>query len=226
VTVAIERAASGAPPGPYPWGVFGRKDSQKPQVAQEPAAEAAPTTGKGRPTPKRREAEQANRRPVVSGGRAPAAQPNATKEERKAARETRRVAMQADRAKMRQAMLTGDERYYPERDKGPARKWAREYVDARRNIGEYFLFFAIAFLLLSQLRNSALNLALAVLLYAGFLAMAVDAYLIRRKVVQETTKRFGADKAAGVGMYAISRSLQIRRMRLPRPQIARGQYPE
>jgi hypothetical protein len=206
--------------------VFGRKDSQKMQVAaQEPTAPAS-ASGKGRPTPRRREAEQANRRPVVSGGRAAEAKPNATKEERKAAREARRVAMQSDRAKMRQAMLTGDERYYPARDQGPARHWARNYVDARRNLGEYFLFFAIAFLLLSQLRNSALNLGLAVLLYAGFLGIGVDAYLIRRKVLRETAQRYGADKVAGVGLYAISRSLQIRRMRLPRPQVTRGQYPE
>jgi hypothetical protein len=206
--------------------VFGRKDSQKTQVAQRAAAPATPLGGKGRPTPKRKEAEQANRRPVVSGGRVPATNPNATKEERKAARATRRVAMQSDRARTRQAMLTGDERYYPERDRGPARKWARDYVDARRSVGEYFLFFAVAFLLLSQLRNSSLNLALAAVLYLGFLAMAADAYLIRRKVLRETAQRFGADKTAGLGMYAISRSLQIRRMRLPRPQVPRGQFPE
>lgn len=207
--------------------MFGRRNSQKTQVAaQEQAAAATPLTGKGRPTPRRKDAQQANRRPVVSGGRSAMGKPNATKEERKAARQARRVAMQSERGRMRQAMLTGDERYYPVRDQGPARKWARDYVDARRTIGEYFLFFAIAFLLLSQLRNNALNLALAILLYVGFLAIAVDSYLIRRKVLRETTERYGADKAAGVGMYAISRSLQIRRLRLPRPQVARGQYPE
>jgi hypothetical protein len=207
--------------------VFGRKDSQKTQVAaQEQAAAATPLTGKGRPTPRRKDAQQANRRPVVSGGRSAVGKPNATKEERKAARQARRVVMRSERTTMRQAMLTGDERHYPVRDQGPARKWARDYVDARRTIGEYFLFFAIAFLLLSQLRNNALNLALAMLLYVGFLAIAVDSYLIRRKVLRETTERFGADKAAGTGMYAISRSLQIRRLRLPRPQVARGQYPD
>jgi hypothetical protein len=207
--------------------VFGRKGSQKTQVTapQETSTNSSPA-GKGRPTPRRKEAQQANRRPVVAGGHSSAVKPNATKEERKAAREARRVEMQSDRARMRQAMLTGDERYYPARDQGPARHWARDYVDARHNIGEYFLFFAIAFLLLSQLGITGMNLALAVLLYVGMLAMAVDAYLIRRKVLQETTERFGADKAVGVGMYAISRSLQIRRMRLPRPQVKRGQYPE
>jgi hypothetical protein len=207
--------------------VFGRKDSQKTQAAAEnPAAAATLTPGKGRPTPRRRDARKANRRPVVSGGRSATVKPNATKQERKAAQKARRVTMRSERARMRQAMLTGDERYYPERDRGPARKWARDYVDARRTIGEYFLFFAVAFLLLSPLRNAALSLALPVLLYVGFLGIAVDAYLIRRTVLRETTKRYGADKATGAGMYAISRSLQIRRLRLPRPQVARGQYPE
>jgi hypothetical protein len=162
----------------------------------------------------------------VSGGRAPATKPNATKEERKAARDARRVTMQSDRKRMRQAMVDGDERYYPARDQGAGRRYARNYVDARYTVGEFFLFFALAFLVLSQLRNTALNLALAIVLYIGFLAIAVDSYLIRRKVLQEVTERYGADQATGVGMYAISRSLQIRRFRMPRPQIARGQHPE
>jgi hypothetical protein len=218
-------AASPAGRWPYPWLVFGRKQTQKAAVAA-PAEPSGPPSGKGRPTPRRREAEQANRRPVVSGGRTAAVKPGATKEEKKAARQAQRAVTQSDRTKMRQAMLTGDERYYPARELGPARRWARNYVDARRGVGEYFLFFAIAFLVLSQFRNSLLNFALAVLLYVGMLAMAVDFYFLRRKVIRETTARYGADKATGVGMYAISRSLQIRRLRLPRPQVKRGEYPE
>lgn len=208
--------------------MFGRRDSQKTPVATatQPTSSASGPSGKGRPTPKRKQSEQANRRPVVTGGRAPTVKPNATKQEKKAARDARRVAMQSDRTKMRQAMVTGDERYYPARDQGPARRWARDYVDSRYNVGEYFIIFALAFLLLNLLRNNAVNLILAMLLYLGFVAIGVDGFLIRRKVIRETTQRFGADKAAGVGMYAISRSLQIRRMRLPRPQVARGQRPE
>ena len=215
-------------PWPYPWLVFGRKDSQKTTeaTAPEPSAVTRPPAGKGRPTPKRKEAQQANRRPVVSGGRTPGVKANATKEERKSARAAQRGAMQSDRKRMRQAMIDGDERYYPARDQGPARRHARNYVDARYTVGEYFLFFALAFLVLSQLRITALNLVLAVVLYMGFLAIAVDAYLIRRTVLREVTRRYGADQTAGVGMYAISRSLQIRRLRMPRPQVARGQRPE
>lgn len=207
--------------------MFGRKNNQKTtEVPATPSSTARPPAGKGHPTPKRKQAQQANRRPVVSGGRAPVAKPNATRQERKAARDARRVAMQSDRKQMRQAMLEGDERYYPARDQGDARRFARNYVDARYTVGEFFLFFALAFLVLSQLRNTTLNLALAIVLYLGFLAIAVDAYLIRRTVLHEVTRRYGANHATGVGMYAISRSLQIRRLRMPRPQVARGQYPK
>lgn len=205
-------------------GVFGRKESQPAQAAAPQELPATP--GKGRPTPKRRDAEQANRHPVVSGGQAATVKPGATKEERKAAREARRVAHQSDRAKMRQALLTGDERFYPARDLGKGRRWARNYVDARHNLGEYFLFFALAFLVLSQFRNSLVNFVLAILLYLSMLGMAVDFYFLRRKIIREVTQRFGADQATGIGMYAISRALQVRRMRLPRPQVTRGQFPE
>jgi hypothetical protein len=208
--------------------VFGRKGSHGAPGGAQQSAEpvTAETAGKGRPTPRRKEAEQANRRPLVSGGRSQALRAGATKQERKAARQAQRAASQSERVRTRQALLSGDERHYPPRDAGPARRWARNYVDARHNLGEYFLFLAIAFLVLSQFRITLLNSVLAVLVYVAMLAMGVDLLLLRRRVIRETTARYGTDKSVGVGMYAISRALLIRRMRMPRPQVSRGEYPD
>ncbi len=182
--------------------------------------------GKGRPTPTRREAEGRNRRPLVSGGRAAAAKPGATKEERKAARAAQRLAVRNDRTRTRQALLTGDERHMPVRDRGPARRYARDYVDARRNPGEYFLPFMLLLLLVGIVRIPLLQLAAPLVLYTVGLGVAVDEYLLRRRMIRITTERFGADAARGVGGYAMMRALQIRRSRLPRPVVKRGQFPE
>jgi hypothetical protein len=207
--------------------VFGRRNSTEAEptgtVGSDAAAKAA--AGKGRPTPKRREAEQRNRQPLVGAPRLPA---NATKEERKAAREAQRQAASAERVKSREALLTGDERHLPAQHRGPARKWARDYVDARRNLGDYLFPVAIVVLGAGLVPVPAIRpyaLLAVPLLYLYLVLVLVDAYLLSRRLNRQTYERFGA-QSAGVGRYGALRSMQIRRFRLPRPQVARGQYPE
>jgi hypothetical protein len=205
--------------------VFGRSkasDSAATQTArEEPAAREG---GKGRPTPRRREAEQRNRHPIGSPSRATAARAGATKEEKKAARTAQRAAMAADRALTREALMTGDERHLPARDKGPARRFVRDHVDARRNAGEIFIPVALVILLASLVPVAVVVTGSLVALYTLVLAVVVDSILLRRRLTRLTVERFG-DKAAGAGTYGMMRALQIRRTRLPRPQVKRGQYP-
>jgi hypothetical protein len=208
--------------------VFGR--AKTPQETPAATAAGAAATGdatakqggKGRPTPRRREAEQRNRRPVVGAQRL---SQNATKEERKAARLAQREAVAAERAQQRVALQTGDERYLPARDQGPARRWARDHVDARWGPGEFFLPVALVVLFLGFFDLPALRVASTLLLYVLVLVVAVDSFLLQRRVKRAATEKFGETKARGVGMYAVARSLQLRRLRLPRPLVGRGQYP-
>jgi hypothetical protein len=194
--------------------VFGRT---KQPAAQQATPEAAPVKagGKGRPTPKRREVEQANRRPIVGASSAPRV--GATREERKAARAARRELSQRQRQQTQDALRTGDERHLPARDRGPARRYARDVVDARRNVGEYFLYVALVAVVLSFLRPTGL-VSIAVL-YATMLAVIADSVYLWRKVGRETAERFGEAESRGTGRYAIMRALQLRRARLPRPQV-------
>jgi hypothetical protein len=205
--------------------VFGRRSStaagSAPATSPQPADRGG---GKGRPTPKRREAEQRNRQPLIGAPRLPA---NATKEERKAAREAQRQAASAERLRSREALLTGDERHLPAQHRGPARAWARDYVDARRNLGDYLFPVAIVVLGAGLVPIPAIRpytLLAVPVLYLFLLVVLVDAYFLSRRVNRMTYERFGA-QSAGVGRYGALRSLQIRRFRLPRPQVARGQYP-
>ena len=199
--------------------MFGRSKGTAPQ--QEPAAAAVEEVrvgGKGRPTPKRREVEQRNRRPIV--GASPA--PGASKAERKAARAAQRDALRAERARTRQALITGDERNLPLRDRGPAKRFARDYVDGRHNVGEYFLPVALIAVILSLLPLGQLSLLSLLLIYGTGLLVAVDCYMLRRRVQRAADERFGATVAHGSGTYAMMRALQLRRSRLPRPQVSRG----
>jgi hypothetical protein len=176
-------------------------DDQRPRDPQAP---------KGRPTPKRNEAQNQRRKAVV----APADRKTAAKQ----AREARRVEM----AKQREALAGGDERYLPLRDKGPVRKFARDYVDSRFKVAEFFLPLAVIILVLSIVPNVALK-NLSLLLWLVVIVLIVldsvaTGFLLRR----ELRKRFPDKNTRGAVAYALMRTLQMRRMRLPKPQVKRG----
>ncbi|MGI5351985.1 DUF3043 domain-containing protein [Streptomyces sp. CA-250714] len=189
----------------------GQADS--PQVtAAEPKQPRDPQAPKGRPTPKRNEAR---------GPRRPVAGPQSRKDAVKRQREARRAAL----AKQREALASGDERYLPARDKGPVRRLARDFVDSRFSVAEFFLPMAVIILVLSmlpslQLKNISLLLWLVVILL-----IIVDSIGISVRLKKKIRERYPDENRRGAVAYALMRTLQMRRMRLPKPQVARGEKP-
>jgi hypothetical protein len=60
----------------------------------------------------------------------------------------------------------------------------------------------------------------------GFLLIAVlDAVLLGFRLRRKLADRFGADRVEKVRWYAAMRAFQLRIMRLPKPQVKRGQFP-
>jgi len=198
--------------------VFGRKQDPPPTV-DAPLVDEPPQpvpTGKGRPTPKRKEAEARNKRPLVPTDR------------RAAAREAR-ARNRAQRDLEYQAMRSGDERHMPARDRGPVRRYVRDSVDSRWNLGEFFLPLAAVFLVLQFVTaRSAPVVAFAtlLLLYVYIIAAMVDAWLMWRGLKKRLVAKFGADKLPrGLAMYAVLRAFQVRPSRLPKPLVKHGQRP-
>ena len=169
--------------------------------------------GKGAPTPKRSAQVAARKRPLVP-------------EDRKASKAAERVAIQDQRLKMRQAMDTGDERFLPFRDKGPQKRFTRDYVDARWSLGEFLMFGALIFVVVSLLVPASSEQMIYVLggFWVMFLAVFVDVFILSRKLKKRLTEKFG-DVERGTVWYGSMRSLQFRRLRLPKPQVKRGDYP-
>ncbi|MEU4543334.1 DUF3043 domain-containing protein [Nonomuraea dietziae] len=175
--------------------------------------------GKGRPTPKRRDAEGRRRQPVT----APA--------NRKDAYKQMRARQAADRDKARQGMMRGEERYLPARDKGPVRKFARDWVDSRRVISQYFLPFSLVILLLTwipfptEIRNWVYFGVITIgwpIMMVGVLATSV---WVSWKVKKLAAEKFPGENLKGIGFYASMRALQIRRLRFPPPQFLPGGKP-
>ncbi len=125
-------------------------------------------------------------------------------------------------------MQTGDERYLPVKDRGPVRRYIRDHVDARWNLGEFFLPVAMVFVLLTLLfsRNVVASTVVVMALYLIVLITIVDAFFMWRGLRKKLAAKFGDDaQQRGLAMYAVLRVFQLRRARLPKPQVARGQYP-
>jgi Flp pilus assembly protein TadB len=169
------------------------------------------SAGKGTPTPRRKDQEAARKRPLV---------PN----DRKAAKEAERAAMQQQRLQTRRAMETGDERYLPVRDKGPQRRFARDFVDARWNVGEFLMIAALVFVVLTFIPNLTLQSVVLIAFWAMFLLVAVDSFILGRKLKRRLVEKFTTPEP-GVVWYGVMRGLQFRKLRLPKPMVARGEYP-
>lgn len=198
--------------------MFSRKKSSDVESAVDPIAAAAAIeqpSSKGRPTPKRKVSEAANKRPLVP-------------DDRRAAAKAARAKQKESRDLEYQAMKSGDEKNLPPRDRGALRRYVRDYVDARRNVAEYFLFVAAFFLMMTFVANQAPGLALVAILavYIVVLIAIIDSAIMWRMLKKRLVAKFGAAAVIrGTLMYAVMRAFQIRRARLPKPMVKHGQYP-
>jgi hypothetical protein len=138
-----------------------------------------------------------------------------------------RAAREQIRLRQREALKTGDERYLPLREQGPVRRFTRDYVDRRRNFAEYLLPFLVLLLVLFAVSsgfNSTVQTALTAFAYPFLIVGTVlDEIIMVRGLRKELKARFGPDEVKGSTSYAVLRSTQLRRFRLPKPQVARGE---
>ncbi|MFD9796378.1 DUF3043 domain-containing protein [Streptomyces sp. NPDC059070] len=172
-----------------------------------------PEAPKGRPTPKRSEAQTQRRRASTA--------PTDRKEAAKRQREARR----ADLAKQREALANGDQRYLPGRDKGPVRKFVRDYVDSRFCVAEFFLPMAVIILVLSMVRIGSLQNIALLLWLVVIVLIVLDSIGMAFRLKKQLRERFADQPTKGAVAYGLMRTLQMRRLRLPKPQVKRGERP-
>lgn len=199
--------------------MFGRKKTEE---ATAPAAVQERPGAKNRPTPKRREAEAARRKPLVPT-------------DRKAAARADRDKVRAARLKQRESLAAGDETNLPARDAGPHKRFVRDVVDGRFNIGEFYLYLALlavalvivpGLIGLDPMQVAETQLVSTLVLWGTVLVVGSDAFLLSRLLKKSLRARFGDDvPLRGLVSYGVLRSFQIRRLRLPKPAVQRRQPP-
>ena len=179
----------------------------------EPAPEPTPAKegGKGRPTPTRKEAEAA--------AKARAKTPRTRKEMAAAQRTSRSESSKS----VRQAMRDGDERYFPARDKGPVRRFVRDFVDARFSLIELVIPLLLVTMILGYSGNRQLAQWGNTLLLCIIVFVLIDMVVLRFRLRRELTRRFPDQPHKGLTYYAVTRALQMKFMRLPKPRVKIGQ---
>ncbi|WP_101524096.1 DUF3043 domain-containing protein [Nocardioides houyundeii] len=195
--------------------MFRRSKSDSPSTTSEPVPQtaAAPERpgAKGRPTPTRKEAEAA--------ARAKAKVPRTRKELAAAQRAARAESGQGGRG----ATKSGDDRQLPARDRGPMRRFVRDFVDARFSFMELMLPVMLVTLILGWSGKPYLVSTGNTLLFGALMLIVLDAFFLRFRLRRELAARFPGESTKGTTYYAIMRALQIRFMRLPKTQVKIGQ---
>lgn len=200
--------------------MLGRKKDEAPATTPEPEANGSHVVrpgAKNRPTPKRRDQEAARKHLVVDP-------------DRKRASMRDRVGTREEAKARQAAAMRGEEWALFERDRGAYRAFARDWVDARWNVGEavmpLMLVAVIVSVLAQWVKSEALLWTLMLLTYGTFFAAIIDAVITSRKIKRVFRERHPREEIpSGSGMYAGMRMLQIRPTRTPRPRVARGEFP-
>lgn len=190
--------------------MFGRSKQSTAEPADASRGGAPKAGGKGRPTPKRREAERGRRRAVGA--------PRDRKEAYRRVRERQRE----ERSKSMQALRTGDERNLPPRDRGPVKRYVRDVVDARRSVAEFFLPLALVIVVLTLTSSAQLKLVGSTLWMVLVVLIVVDSIVLVMRLKRGLRRSFPDENHRGAVSYALMRSMQIRRFRLPPPRVKPG----
>jgi hypothetical protein len=186
--------------------LFGRSKSES-----VPEPTVAKVGGKGRPTPTRKEAEAA--------AKARAKTPRTRKEQAAAQRATRSESSKT----VRQAMREGDERYFPARDKGPVKRFIRDYVDARFSLIELVIPLLLVTMILGYSGSRALAQLGNTMLLVIVIVVLFDMFWLRFRLRRELRARFPEQPLKGTTYYAITRAMQMKFMRLPKSRVKIGQ---
>lgn len=186
-----------------------RRTKKQPETEPQPEKEG----GKGRPTPTRKEAEAAR----LARARKPRNRREAMRRQREARSESSR--------QIREAMKTGDERYLLPRDKGPMRRFIRDFVDVRISIVEMLIPLLIISMVLGWVGGpgSTLSAASSMILLVTILFVIVELITLRFRLRKQLQKRFPDESYKGTTFYASTRALQMKFMRMPKAQVKVGQ---
>jgi hypothetical protein len=195
-------------------------------VAAESVRVAGGTASKGRPTPKRREAEGRRRGPAPAP---PKTQREASKfaKANRPPKEQLREQRRKEADQRRAGMARGDDRYLPARDRGPVRAYIRDVVDSRPHLIGLFMPLALVVVASVLVPSPAVQQYMSLFSLAMLMVMIAEGVYLGLTTTRKVRERFPNEdvNALGTGWYAFTRASQPRKLRMPKPRVQRGANP-
>ncbi|WP_340687487.1 DUF3043 domain-containing protein [Amycolatopsis coloradensis] len=184
------------------------------------------TPGKGKATPKRREAEAKRRGPVAPPPTTMREAMKRNKELRKSAKADPEYKLKQRNAakERRERMMAGEDKYLLPRDRGPVKAYIRDLVDSRRNLLGLFMPLAILVFVALILPYPEVQRYATLLCTVMLLGMIVEGFLSGRRIAKMVRLKFPNEtiKGTSVGWYSFIRASQIRKLRVPKPRVSPG----
>ncbi len=218
---------SGVAPVNYSAGVsfLRRKTADQASDTAVAVVPQAPAVGKGRPTPKRSEA-QGRRGPVAPP---PKTQREAVKRSKEVGKTLTKDEKRVASGERRERMMRGDDAYVLPRDRGPVRAFVRDVTDSRRNIAGILLPVALLSFIILLIRNQTVQLIGPLILLVAIVAAVADSIVFGRQLSRRVAEKFPKGDPSGLSVkprslafYAFNRACLIRKWRVPRPRVTRG----
>ena len=197
-------------------------ESAAPAPTDSDQSQPKRTAGKGRPTPKRREAEGKRRGPAAPPPRTQREAARLAKANRPGKEERRRLAEER-----RERMAAGDERYLMPRDRGPVKAYVRDVVDSRPHIMGLFMPLALVVVLSLLVPVPAAQQYLSLFSLVALSTMIIEGIFLGASITRKARAKFPDEQINGLstGWYAFTRASQLRRLRIPKPRVERGANP-
>ena len=127
---------------------------------------------------------------------------------------------------MREGMKNGEERYLMARDKGPVRRFVRDFIDARVSIAEFLLPLLLLTFVLQASGNPSLVRFGGALWTTTILVVVLDTMWLVFRLKRALRAQFPDESLRGTTFYAVLRALQVRPLRSPKPQVRIGGRPK
>ena len=190
--------------------MFRRKTAAATHPVEGLSTDPTTAVSKGRRTPTRKEAEAA-------------AKARAKASAKGARGGSDRAARQQGMERMRTALKTGDDRYLPARDKGPLRRFVRDFVDVKITFAEWALPVVILTLAAGFVSSVSVSRAISNFTTIYIAVVAINLILLTFQLRRQLAARFPGQNTKGLTWYLLARALQLRWIRQPRPQRRVGE---
>ena len=103
------------------------------------------------------------------------------------------------------------------------RRFVRDFVDSRFSFIELMVPLLVVSMILGYSGNKGAVQLGNTVLFTTIMVIIVDIVMLRFRIGREMARRFPGEPTKGLTLYAALRSLQMKFLRMPKPQVKIGE---